>query len=133
MIRRPPRSTLFPYTTLFRSMLACEGELYEQEADNTRAMALYEQAVGVAEAARDDRRLWNAVFLRGYLRGVTGDYPRGLADLKRALALFQKLGLASEMRVTVNGVAGLYSRMGALDEARRYYEDALRALTEGAS
>src|SRR2546429_2594197 len=23
MIRRPPRSTLFPYTTLFRSMLAC--------------------------------------------------------------------------------------------------------------
>src|SRR2546430_11467460 len=24
MIRRPPRSTLFPYTTLFRSSLACE-------------------------------------------------------------------------------------------------------------
>src|SRR5258708_10440994 len=23
MIRRPPRSTLFPYTTLFRSLLAC--------------------------------------------------------------------------------------------------------------
>src|SRR3712207_7694619 len=25
MIRRPPRSTLFPYTTLFRSDQACEG------------------------------------------------------------------------------------------------------------
>src|SRR2546426_9831663 len=25
MIRRPPRSTLFPYTTLFRSLLALEG------------------------------------------------------------------------------------------------------------
>src|SRR2546422_3613603 len=25
MIRRPPRSTLFPYTTLFRSMLAIVG------------------------------------------------------------------------------------------------------------
>src|SRR5256712_12077299 len=24
MIRRPPRSTLFPYTTLFRSVLPCE-------------------------------------------------------------------------------------------------------------
>src|SRR2546427_5181549 len=24
MIRRPPRSTLFPYTTLFRSPLSCE-------------------------------------------------------------------------------------------------------------
>src|SRR3712207_7567213 len=26
MIRRPPRSTLFPYTTLFRSVLRDEGE-----------------------------------------------------------------------------------------------------------
>src|SRR5260221_14304243 len=26
MIRRPPRSTLFPYTTLFRSALAAQGE-----------------------------------------------------------------------------------------------------------
>src|SRR2546427_5462481 len=26
MIRRPPRSTLFPYTTLFRSVAACRGE-----------------------------------------------------------------------------------------------------------
>src|SRR2546429_6846071 len=26
MIRRPPRSTLFPYTTLFRSPLSCEIE-----------------------------------------------------------------------------------------------------------
>src|SRR3712207_7566822 len=25
MIRRPPRSTLFPYTTLFRSRVACGG------------------------------------------------------------------------------------------------------------
>ena len=24
MIRRPPRSTLFPYTTLFRSQAACD-------------------------------------------------------------------------------------------------------------
>ncbi len=115
------------------AMLACEGELYEQAGDNTRAMALYEQAVGVAEAAQDPRRLANVLFLRGYLRGVTGDYPRGLADLERALALFQKLGLAPEIRTTVNGVAGLYNRMGALDEARRYYEDALRELPETAS
>src|SRR2546421_8272574 len=32
MIRRPPRSTLFPYTTLFRSLLGCltsDGKIYE--------------------------------------------------------------------------------------------------------
>src|SRR5437764_11599940 len=31
MIRRPPRSTLFPYTTLFRSQ--CEREVAEQMID----------------------------------------------------------------------------------------------------
>src|SRR5688572_32050057 len=30
MIRRPPRSTLFPYTTLFRSRAACEGDGHER-------------------------------------------------------------------------------------------------------
>src|SRR5437868_8344032 len=30
LIRRPPRSTLFPYTTLFRSGLACLTAAYER-------------------------------------------------------------------------------------------------------
>src|SRR3712207_7395572 len=30
MIRRPPRSTLFPYTTLFRSMAPVIRRIYEQ-------------------------------------------------------------------------------------------------------
>src|SRR3712207_6913296 len=32
MIRRPPRSTLFPYTTLFRSLLPREGDEGEVRA-----------------------------------------------------------------------------------------------------
>src|SRR2546422_9136290 len=32
MIRRPPRSTLFPYTTLFRSLLVATGLLEERRA-----------------------------------------------------------------------------------------------------
>src|SRR3712207_8556347 len=31
MIRRPPRSTLFPYTTLFRSTAACWKQIREYE------------------------------------------------------------------------------------------------------
>src|SRR3712207_6943431 len=33
MIRRPPRSTLFPYTTLFRSLQQLEGAGVEQVLD----------------------------------------------------------------------------------------------------
>src|SRR2546422_7025982 len=40
MIRRPPRSTLFPYTTLFRSRLEdVEGELERAEAAPASAVA----------------------------------------------------------------------------------------------
>src|SRR3712207_8860078 len=52
MIRRPPRSTLFPYTTLFRSRLRPEDEpLREAHRQQSRARE------GVADAghAHDDR------------------------------------------------------------------------------
>src|SRR5204863_2516657 len=36
MIRRPPRSTLFPYTTLFRSKPACPSPIPPQQAAPAR-------------------------------------------------------------------------------------------------
>src|SRR3712207_7056592 len=65
MIRRPPRSTLFPYTTLFRSdeelsrraarVLAGRGEIELLVGDGSRghpAAAPYD-AINVAASARD--------------------------------------------------------------------------------
>src|SRR3989454_10430212 len=39
MIRRPPRSTLFPYTTLFRSVLGCSPSLHARAAATSAAHA----------------------------------------------------------------------------------------------
>src|SRR2546427_6841960 len=36
MIRRPPRSTLFPYTTLFRSCPGCEGDRHSAQRREAR-------------------------------------------------------------------------------------------------
>src|SRR5256885_10475101 len=56
MIRRPPRSTLFPYTTLFRSL---EAKLLPQEVD----LRLQRDEVGArlfllrrGQPAREDRK-----------------------------------------------------------------------------
>src|ERR1051326_8733127 len=38
MIRRPPRSTLFPYTTLFRSQQAVNGPQHVAHAHNVEAI-----------------------------------------------------------------------------------------------
>src|SRR5437588_2939633 len=51
MIRRPPRSTLFPYTTLFRSGKFRRVRLHERHADEVRDAA---DQVGFAHARRPD-------------------------------------------------------------------------------
>src|SRR5256885_12355941 len=50
MIRRPPRSTLFPYTTLFRSRFVIP-EVHRVKAENERP---YEPEDGRHERARRD-------------------------------------------------------------------------------
>src|SRR5260370_17370002 len=64
MIRRPPRSTLFPYTTLFRSLLLnggrdCRRPLLDRGSDAVRPPA---NRVGVRDVQRrlgqDTRALW---------------------------------------------------------------------------
>src|SRR5690349_24231207 len=46
MIRRPPRSTLFPYTTLFRSPLAAAGfPIHRLSGDSVAMLAPYAEAM----------------------------------------------------------------------------------------
>src|SRR5437588_5071506 len=65
MIRRPPRSTLFPYTTLFRSLGAAIGKFSRE---------LLAQREPTVEGL-DDRASWNLIeFLREQER-ATGVVP----------------------------------------------------------
>src|SRR3712207_7951245 len=57
MIRRPPRSTLFPYTTLFRSclspiQLATERSEGEQPFDTFRTWRLFRMSLPCAQSNR---------------------------------------------------------------------------------
>src|SRR3989442_9557265 len=55
MIRRPPRSTLFPYTTLFRSLLDGRGHPALQEHGFLRPPCRLEQR-GVLHVAGEESR-----------------------------------------------------------------------------
>src|SRR2546426_279078 len=84
MIRRPPRSTLFPYTTLFRS-------LFEQVPDRVRALlrliALSPDGDGGAQGGRQHQDAHDALavhLLAVLLQGdVAGEPVGGLDDLRR--------------------------------------------------
>src|SRR5256885_9619343 len=63
MIRRPPRSTLFPYTTLFRSEpLARDAALAEKQAEAMRLLRLY----ALSDAVKD--KLWAQLDITYFLR-----------------------------------------------------------------
>src|SRR5256886_8715700 len=55
MIRRPPRSTLFPYTTLFRSTESAQREYTKVCEEVARMRTETEQANGLAAAAQQER------------------------------------------------------------------------------
>src|SRR2546426_12545803 len=76
MIRRPPRSTLFPYTTLFRS---------RQEV--VRALAKLQTVASRAEAAS---AMAEAEIAVQALRAATGAQPAGGSDVAQAGTLLQQ-------------------------------------------
>ena len=108
-------------------VLACEGTILETAGDNVQARVLYDEAVQVATEADDEEMLAAALFARGYLLGLQGLYAAGLADHKRAQALYDNLGLTHHALTTINSIAILYNRMGDYAEARRMYERAVKA------
>lgn len=111
-------------------LLTCEGDVNETAGDNTRAKALYDQAVAVGTATQDDEMLAGALFSRGYLLGVQGDFAPGLADLRRAQSLFEKQNMRQHAVTVLNAIAILYNRMGDNQQAVHIYTRALKAQRE---
>src|SRR3712207_6867937 len=79
MIRRPPRSTLFPYTTLFRSRRRAAGRLAGLAADPAQGPAAdVRQQAGDAEPLPDAGHLARARARRG--AGADDPGPPGRSE-----------------------------------------------------
>ena len=123
-------TALLPKATrpgLQAGLLNCEGEILESAGDNVGAMNRYKQAVQLAGATRETKLLADALFLRGYLLGLSGQYSSGLTDLRRSQSLFEQLKLPLHVLTTLNGIAIQYNRMGDYAQARQIYERAIEA------
>jgi diguanylate cyclase (GGDEF)-like protein len=110
---------------LAAGVLNCAGAIRENTGDNAQAHSLYEQAVAAATAAHDDEMLAETLFSRGYLLGLTGEYTAGLADLRRAQALFERRNMPRHALTVLNSIATLYNRMGDYEQAKHIYTQAL--------
>ena len=107
-------------------VLNCEGEVAETAGKNAQARTAYENAVTAATEANDDEFLALSLFQRGWLLGLQGEYASGLADLRRADTLFERLKMPLRALTTLNGIATLYNRMGDYEQAKHIYTLALK-------
>ena len=111
-------------------VLTCQGESRETAGDNAQALQLFATAIGVATAAHNDEKLAEALYSRGYLLGVQGEYAAGLVDMRRAQDLFERVGRPYDAVSCRDGIATLYSRMGDNAEAAHLYAEVLRLQRE---
>src|SRR3989441_12942518 len=85
MIRRPPRSTLFPYTTLFRSQIVLGLQtIVSRQVDLTAAPAIV--TVGVINAGVRYNIIPDSVVMSGTIRTFDAAVRRDVHDRVRRTA-----------------------------------------------
>src|SRR5437016_7477835 len=138
MIRRPPRSTLFPYTTLFRSRehhgtrtvarkLALQA-LYRWQLNACPWQELLQEFGEAEDMARADREYFRALIegvwrtrleLDTQLASLADREPRLLDPIEHAILLIGLYELSERRevpyRVAINEAVGLARRFGATD------------------
>src|SRR3712207_1785718 len=105
MIRRPPRSTLFPYTTLFRSILRLAGEALNRSDEAEELLAAYEERAAEVGARYGDPAATevsvvrfldgSAVRLYGegsFIGDVLGDVGFARPEVQRTAETFVEVG-----------------------------------------
>src|SRR5256886_11217558 len=146
MIRRPPRSTLFPYTTLFRSLwsgdLITEGSALVQQALSSRRFGPYTLQAAIAavhaEAASAAATDWAQIV--GLYDVLLRAEPSPVVELNRAAAVAMRdgplAGLTLIDAILSRGGFGnyhpahaaradLFPRLGRIAGARASHERAL--------
>lgn len=105
-------------------VLTCQGETFETAGDNAHAKVNFDEAVAVATAANDEQMLAEALFSRGYLRAVQGEYAAGMSDVRRSQDLFTRINMPQHALTVLNAIATIYNRMGDYGQAAQIYERA---------
>src|SRR2546429_7375441 len=115
MIRRPPRSTLFPYTTLFRSVEPVAQLGVPHPVEDLRAEAVSENAPGGVEGEPAAAEIVELHLVdRTHRRAVRALHVVGV-DLELRLAV--GAGFGGEQQVVVGLLRVRALRAGAHDDA----------------
>src|SRR3712207_4398612 len=123
MIRRPPRSTLFPYTTLFRSARVAEPEALALAAEQDVDLAVVDELLTGVATSRPHADVAQAV--HHYLDRLDADGPEPDPTEGRRLVLTQRADGSVTGRFDLDPVGGerLQAALESLVQAGRSAAD----------
>jgi diguanylate cyclase (GGDEF)-like protein len=110
--------------SLRAGVLTCRGETLQSAGDIEHAKAAFDEAIAVAAAANDEQMLADALFKRGYVHALQGEYASGMSDVRRSQELFERLHMPQHALTVLNTIATIYNKMGDYLQAAQIYERA---------
>ncbi len=105
-------------------VLTCRGQTFETAGDIAHAKADFDEAVAIATSSNDEQMLAEALFERGYLRALQGEYAAGMSDVRRSQELFERINMPQHALTVLNTIATIYNKMGDYTQAAAIYERA---------
>src|SRR3712207_9470091 len=111
MIRRPPRSTLFPYTTLFRSD---NIEPFYPDRMASRILGMGD-VLNLIEKAEANLDMEKAKELEATIRKNELDFEDFLDQLEQ----IQKLGSIEKIMDMIPGMGGMKAQMGDMEKGKQ--------------
>ncbi|MEO8678425.1 MAG: CHAT domain-containing protein [Vicinamibacterales bacterium] len=96
------------------------------------AQALYEESAAAAHDLGDTVLEAEAIYQGARIRDNLGDTPGAIEGQRRALALFRALGRRDREARVLNRLGDLSRKVGEIDDAERYFREALPAAREAA-
>src|SRR3989449_4543265 len=152
MIRRPPRSTLFPYTTLFRSQpasrkavelyeamgggrgaartTACRGPALRAAGELAQAKPLLLNALGLARTHHERISEARSLVALAIIEHLAGDPAACVSNFTDSIAIWRQLGDAVGEAYTHRHLGMHLLRRGKAEEAEREIQTARQLLRE---
>ena len=108
--------------------LLCRAEYVMLTSGTQRGLPDVDKAVTLLRNGNEPQLLAESLETRGDILSLLGEQAKAMLDFQRARAAYRQAGIAGEVESLVLSLAVAYRRMGDVEQARRYFIQALKRM-----
>lgn len=108
--------------------LLCRTQYVMLTSGTQRGLPDVDKAVDLLANGNEPQLLAEALETRGDILSLLGEQAKAMLDFQRARAAYRQAGIADEVESLVLSLAVAYRRMGDVEQARRYFTQALQRM-----